>query len=194
MLAPVRDPTVAFSLWRRDGTEIGNELCMPSVLSKEMIRLRQKRVAWLATLALVLVIVTSAARAVVVASQPASPPADVVVSTDAANYAPGDAVSVTLVNGTTTSIAPLGGIVCQGSPWPFAVERLDDAGMWQAVDYPRTPPCIGIAVALLGPGQTQTKTVAASADPGEYRLVYAFRAMDGSEGTAASDPFLVAPP
>ena len=38
------------------------------------------------------------------------------VATDASSYAPGDPVTVTVADGTTTSIAPRGGIVCQGSP------------------------------------------------------------------------------
>src|SRR5438132_965206 len=63
------------------------------------------------------------------------------VTTDAASYAPGDSVTAMVVNGTTMPIAPLGGIVCQGSPWPFEVQRLDDAGEWQDVTFARTPPC-----------------------------------------------------
>src|SRR5437588_9173715 len=88
------------------------------------------------------------------------------VATDASSYAPGDPITVTVVNGTTTSIAPQGGIVCQGSPWPFGVQRLDDAGNWQDLTIPRTPPCIAVAVALLGSAESQTRTVAAAADIG----------------------------
>ena len=112
------------------------------------------------------------------------------VSTDASSYTPGDPVTVTLVNGSTTPIAPLGGIVCQGSPWPFTVQRLDDAGTWQDVAFPRTPPCIGIAVALLGPGESQTRTFAADANAGTYRVLYAYNPSDGSgQALAVSDPY-----
>ena len=61
------------------------------------------------------------------------------VTTDASSYAHGDPVTVTVVNGTTTSITPQGGIVCQGSPRPFGVQRLDDAGNWQDLTFPRLP-------------------------------------------------------
>ena len=112
------------------------------------------------------------------------------VTTDSSSYAPGDSVTVTLVNGSTTPIAPLGGIVCQGSPWPFAVQWLDDAGTWQDVALPRTPPCIGIAVALLGPGESQTRTFAADANAGTYRVLYAYNPTDGSgQALAMSDPY-----
>jgi hypothetical protein len=112
------------------------------------------------------------------------------VNTDASSYAPGESVTVTLVNGTTTAIAPLGGIVCQGSPWPFGVQRLDDAGTWQDLAYPRTPPCVGIAAALLGPGESQTRTYAADANAGTYRVVYVYNPTDGSaQALALSDPY-----
>ena len=117
------------------------------------------------------------------------------VATDASSYAPGDQVTVTVVNGTTTSIAPQGGIVCQGSLWPFGVQRLDDAGNWQDLTFTRTPPFIGVAVALLGPGDSQTRTFAAATDLGTYRLVYAYTPTDGSgQGLAASDPYDVTSP
>jgi hypothetical protein len=112
------------------------------------------------------------------------------VTTDASSYAPGDSVTVTLVNGTSTAIAPLGGIVCQGSPWPFTVQRMDDAGIWQDLVFPPTPPCIGIAVALLGPGESQTRTFAADANAGTYRVLYAYNPTDGSgQARAMSDPY-----
>jgi hypothetical protein len=117
----------------------------------------------------------------------------VVVSTDAVSYAPGDPVTATMSNGGDQAISPQGGIVCQGSPWPFGVQRQDDGG-WQDVVFPRTPPCVGIAARLLGPGESQTKTLSASDDPGTYRLVYPYTAADGSQATAASDPFTVATP
>jgi hypothetical protein len=91
-------------------------------------------------------------------------------------------------------IAPMGGIVCQDTPWPFTLQRLDDSGVWQDVVFPPTPPCIGVAVAMLPPGQSQSTTFAASADPGTYRVAYTFRAADGTEGTATSTPFLIGSP
>ncbi len=112
------------------------------------------------------------------------------VSTDVSSYAPGDPVTATVANWTATPIAPLGGIVCQNSPWPFGVQRLDDAGEWQDVAFPRTPPCIGIAVALLGPGESQTRSFAADANTGTYRIVYAYSTTDGSgQAMAVSDPY-----
>jgi hypothetical protein len=112
------------------------------------------------------------------------------VTTDASSYAPGDPITATVMNGTATSIAPLGGIVCQGSPWPFGVQRLDDAGDWQDVVFPRTPPCIGIAAALLGPGESRSATFAADASVGTYRVVCAYTTTDGGgQGLAVSDPY-----
>jgi len=114
------------------------------------------------------------------------------VSTGASSSAPGDPLTATVTNATTTPIAPLGGIVCQGSPWPFGVQRLDDAGEWQDVVFPRTPPCIGIAAALLGPGQSQSKTFPADTNPGTYRVVYTYSPTDGSgQALAVSDPYAV---
>ena len=52
-----------------------------------------------------------------------------------------------------------------------------------------------MAVALLGQGESQTRTVAAAADPGTYRVVYAYTPTDGSgQGLAASDPYDVTSP
>jgi hypothetical protein len=120
--------------------------------------------------------------------------AGVVVTTDAPTYAPGDAISATVQNNTAGPIAPPGGIVCQGSPWPFSVQLLDDSGNWQDVVYPRTPPCVGIAVRQVGPGESQTRTLNAPSDVGQYRLVYAYTASDGTQGAATSDPFTIAAP
>jgi|SRR5579859_7436100 len=112
------------------------------------------------------------------------------VTTDASSYAPGDPVTVTVLNASAAPIAPQGGIVCQGSPWPFTVQQLDDSGTWQEVPFPSTPPCIGIAVALLGPGQSRTATFAADANPGTYRVAYAYNPTDGSgQGLAVSGPY-----
>jgi hypothetical protein len=70
------------------------------------------------------------------------------------------------------------------------VQRLDDSGTWQDVAFPRTPPCVGIAVALLGPGESQTRTFAAEASVGTYRVVYAYNPTDGSgQALAISDPY-----
>jgi hypothetical protein len=115
----------------------------------------------------------------------------VTIGTDAANYAPGDAISTTILNGSSTAIAPLGGIVCQDTPWPFGLQQRDDTGAWQDVVYPRTPPCVGIAVASLGPGETQTHSFAAPDDPGTFQVVYSYRTSDGSMGVAASAPIIV---
>ena len=153
--------------------------------------LRLARPILLAVLGFILILAVSIAAVVFARSDAGS----VSVATDASSYAPGDPVTVTVVNGTTTSIAPQGGIVCQGSPWPFGVQRLDDAGDWQDLTFPRTPPCIGVAVALLGPGESQTRTVAADTDLGTYRVVYAYTPTDGSgQGLAASDPYEVTSP
>jgi hypothetical protein len=87
-------------------------------------------------------------------------------------------------------IAPLGGIVCQGSPWPFGVQRIDDAGEWQDLAFARTPPCVGIAVAMLGTGEGQTRQFAADPNPGTYRVVYAYSTTDGTgQGLAVSHPY-----
>jgi hypothetical protein len=123
-----------------------------------------------------------------------SQPDGVSVATDAPSYAPGDPLTATVTNGTADPIAPIGGIVCQGSPWPFALQQQDDAGNWQDIETPRTPPCVGIAVAQLGPGQSQSKSFAASPDPGTYRLVYPYRTPDGTNSVAFSDPFQVEAP
>ena len=144
-----------------------------------------------AALAIILILAVSIAAVVFARGDTGS----VSVATDASSYAPGDRVTVTVVNGTTTSIAPQGGIVCQGSPWPFGVQRLDNAGNWHDLTFPRTPPCIAVAVALLGSGESQTRTFAADTDIGTYRVVYAYTPTDGSgQGLAVSDPYDVTSP
>ena len=150
-----------------------------------MLQLR----AWLLALALLLIVAVAPA-AMADDDAPDSGP-NVVVSVDASSYAPGDPVTASVANGTPLAVGPGGGLVCQGSPWPFTLQLLDDAGGWQDVAYPRTPPCVGIEARLLVPGQTLSKTFAAAMEPGQYRVVYGFRATDGTAGTAASDPFLV---
>jgi hypothetical protein len=117
--------------------------------------------------------------------------ADVEVSVDSTSYAPGAAITATADNYTSVAVSPTGGIVCQDSPWPFTFQILDDAGNWHDVQVPRTQACVGIAAALLPPGASTNKTLAAPADAGEYRLVYTFHATDGTDGVAASDPFTV---
>ena len=152
---------------------------------------RLARLILRAALAIILILAVSIAAVVFARGDTGS----VSVATDASSYAPGDLVTVTVVNGTTTSIAPQGGIVCQGSPWPFGVQRLDDAGNWHDLTFPRTPPCIGVAVALLGSGESQTRTFAAAADLGTYRVVYAYTPTDGSgQVMAVSDPYDVTTP
>jgi hypothetical protein len=149
-----------------------------------------QRLALVSLLAFVGIIISMLAVSVASNVSAGNSDGSVSVATDASSYAPGDPVRATLVNGSATPIAPLGGIVCQGSPWPFGVQRLDDAGEWQDVVFPRTPPCIGITAALLGPGESQSRTFAADANVGTYRVVYAYSATDGSgQALAASDPF-----
>jgi hypothetical protein len=47
---------------------------------------------------------------------------------------------------------------------------------------------------LLGPGESQTRQIAAEADPGTYRVTYAYDTTDGSgPGLAVSDPYDVDP-
>jgi hypothetical protein len=74
------------------------------------------------------------------------------------------------------------------------LQQRDDTGAWHDVVYPRTPPCVGIAVALLGPGETQTRTFAAPDDPGTFQVVYTYHASDGSAGMAVSAPIVVSSP
>src|SRR5437899_2329896 len=95
---------------------------------------RLARPILLAVLGIILILAVSIAAIVFARGDTGS----VSVTTDASSYAPGDAVTVTVVNGSTTSIAPLRGIVCPGSPWPFSVQRLDDTGNWQDLTFPRT--------------------------------------------------------
>jgi hypothetical protein len=129
---------------------------------------------------------TTAAQAALAQDDPV-----VSVSVDASSYAPGDSVTATVNNGSSLAISPNGGIVCQASAWPFSLQVLDDSGVWQDVPVARTPPCIAIAAALLQPGQSVSKTFAAAPDTGEYRVVYAFHATDGTDGVAASEPFMI---
>ena len=117
--------------------------------------------------------------------------AGVTVSVDAASYPPGDPITATVTNGSGLAISPMGGIVCQGTPWPFRLQSLDADDNWQDVTFARTPPCIGIATRLLPPGESMPKTFAAVTDPGQYRVVFPFLATDGTEGNAASDPFVI---
>jgi len=147
-----------------------------------------------ASVSLVALILAGTVMATIAALRVSAATAAISVTTNGSSYGPGDRIMVTVVNGTTTPIAPVGGIVCKGSPWPFGIQRLDDAGEWQDVVFSRTPPCIGTAVDLLGPGESQTRQVAAEADPGTYRVTYAYDTTDGSgPGLAVSDPYAVDP-
>jgi hypothetical protein len=116
----------------------------------------------------------------------------VVVAVAAPSYAAGQPIDVTVTNGSGLALSPSGGLVCQGSPWPLQLQTLDPtSGVWQDVPVVRTPPCVAIAAALLPPGESLSKTLVASPDPGQYRLVYPYHATDGSSGSATSDPFTV---
>jgi hypothetical protein len=115
----------------------------------------------------------------------------VTVTVDAATYAPGDLITATVTNGSNSAISPSGGIVCQGSPWPFTLQVPDDSGTWLDVPAGRTPPCGAIAAALLQPGESASKTFTPSLDSGQYRVIYAYHAADGTDGAITSDPFVI---
>jgi len=115
-------------------------------------------------------------------------PADGVgVSTDAAAYAPGDPIQVTILNAGPDRISR-GGLDCDDL-WPLALEQRANDGSWQPVPVaPRQ--CVGIAAALVGPGETQTMTISLTLDPGAYHILYAFDDVDnGTQEMAISDPF-----
>jgi hypothetical protein len=160
--------------------------------------MRQLRAGWLALVIGLAMLLAAGGAALAQAGgaddEGATSSAGVTVSVDATSYAPGDPITATVTNGGSLAISPGGGIVCQGSPWPLRVQALDASGSWQDLEPARTPPCVAIAATLLPPGQSLSKTFAASADPGQYRVVFAFHATDGSDASAASDPFLVGSP
>ena len=147
-----------------------------------------------ASVSLAATILGVAAISTIAALRVSTATATVWVTTDASSYGPGDPITITIVNGTTAPIAPRGAVVCQGSPWPFGVQRVDDAGEWQDLVFPRTLPCVGIAVTLLGSGESQTRLIAAETDSGTYRVTYAYDTTDGSgPALAVSDPYDVDP-
>jgi hypothetical protein len=115
-------------------------------------------------------------------------PADgVSVSTDAPGYAPGDPIQVTILNVGPDRISR-GGLACTDI-WPLVLEQRLNDGTWDPVSVPQHS-CIGIAAALVGPGETQTETISLSLDPGTYHVVYAFDDVDnGTQEMSTSDPF-----
>jgi hypothetical protein len=133
---------------------------------------------------------TAAARVTVAQEGPAPSGSPVTVSVDAATYAPGDPITATVTNGGSDALSPSGGIVCQGSPWPFSIQVLD-ASAWLDVPVTRTPPCVAIAAALLQPGESASKSFTLALDAGQYRVVYVYHAMGGTDGAATSDPFVI---
>ena len=109
------------------------------------------------------------------------------VTTDATSYAPGDPIQVTILNSGPDRVVR-GGTDCDDL-WPLALEQHAADDSWQVVPAP-SHQCIGIAAALLGPGETQTMTVSLTLDPGSYHLVYAFDDVDnGTQDMSISDPF-----
>jgi hypothetical protein len=128
---------------------------------------------------------------VLVASVYAQAVDGVSVSTDSTSYAPGDPIQVTIANAGPDRVSR-GGLACD-DVWPLALEQLADDGTWQPVTVPRHQ-CIGITAALLGPGQSQVRTLTVSLDPGTYHLAYPFDDADTSaRNIAYSDPFDIVP-
>jgi len=109
------------------------------------------------------------------------------VATESASYASGDPIQVTIVNNGPDRISR-GGVDCNDS-WPLAVEMLQDYGSWQPVQVPQHA-CIGIAAALINPGESFSKLISLSLGPGTYHVVYAFDDVDnGTQDMSISDPF-----
>jgi hypothetical protein len=120
------------------------------------------------------------------------PAQSVTVATDASTYSVGDTIQVTISNNGPDRITR-GGLACDDL-WPLALEQLAEDGSWQPVAVPRHQ-CIGIASALIAPGQTQLRTIALVLDPATYHVVYMFSDVDaGMIDIAVSDPFDVAAP
>src|SRR5579859_302289 len=63
-----------------------------------------------------------------------STPANVQVTTDRESYAPGDTVTVSVINLGPATIMPRGGRVCD-SLWPIRLEKQDPNG-WSSVPVP----------------------------------------------------------
>jgi hypothetical protein len=115
----------------------------------------------------------------------------VTVVTDASSYAPAVPITARVVNATASPVTPNGGIVCQGSPWPFTIERMIDDGTWHTVTYGRTEPCVGIDAAALAANGSYAHTFAAPLEAGTYRAVYAYSVNDDGSAVADSVPFQV---
>jgi hypothetical protein len=116
----------------------------------------------------------------------------VTVTTDAASYAPGDQIQVTIDNAGPSRITR-GGLDCDDL-WPLALEQRQSAGDWQPVPVPPHA-CMGIASVLVSPGESQSRTIAMTLDPGTYHVVYAFDDVDnGTQEVSVSDDFDVVAP
>ena len=115
-------------------------------------------------------------------------PADgVEVATDASAYTSGDPIQVTIANNGPDRISR-GGLDCNDI-WPLALEMRQDDGSWQPVQVPQHG-CIGIAAALISPGDSFSKTISLTLDAGTYHVVYAFDDVDnGTQDMSISDPF-----
>jgi hypothetical protein len=114
------------------------------------------------------------------------------VTTDAPSYASGDPIQVTIQNGGSDRISR-GGLDCTDI-WPLDLEQRQADDSWLPVIVPQHQ-CIGIAAALVSPGDTQMKTLSNLAlDPGTYHVVYAFDDVDnGTQDASISDPFDITP-
>jgi Bacterial Ig-like domain len=114
------------------------------------------------------------------------------VTTDASSYAPGDQIQVTIDNAGPNRITR-GGLDCDDI-WPLALEQRQSGGDWQPVPVP-SHSCIGIASVLVSPGESQSRTISMTLDPGTYHVVYAFDDVDnGTQEVSVSDDFDVIAP
>jgi hypothetical protein len=116
----------------------------------------------------------------------------VLVTTDASTYAPGDQIQVSIENAGPDRITR-GGLDCDDL-WPLALEQRQPDSTWQSLPAPRHA-CIGIASVLVGPGESQSRTISMPLDPGTYHVVYAFDDVDnGTQDVSVSDAFDVIAP
>jgi hypothetical protein len=131
--------------------------------------------------------------AVAVIAQLFGQPVDgVIVTTDTSIYAPGDQIQVGIANAGPDRITR-GGLDCDDL-WPLALEQRQADSTWQPVPAPRHA-CIGIASVLVGPGESQSRTISMTLDPGTYHVVYAFDDVDnGTQDVSISDAFDVIAP
>ena len=114
------------------------------------------------------------------------------VTTDASTYAPGDQIQVSIDNAGPDHITR-GGLDCDDL-WPLALEQRQSDGGWQPIPAPRHT-CIGIASVLVSPGESQSRTISMTLDPGTYHVVYAFDDVDnGTQDESVSDAFDVIAP